>query len=128
MSIDIEIHLVARNDRYDEEDPRWLDQVSALKNELHRETESVRHRREPVPRTKVTVDQFVLTLGTAGVFSVAVDILRVWLARDKDRSVQFTVIGPDGERETVQVTAENAGDAAWDSIIKAVPEFTRERQ
>ena len=81
MPTTLEVGLVALNERYDDDDPRWRDQVADLVHELRRETESVQSRRAPVPGTKGTVDQLILALGSAGAFTAAVDVVRAWLAR-----------------------------------------------
>src|SRR6266699_4347227 len=108
MPATLEVDLVALNDRFDDDDPRWLDQVADLVHELRRETEALQSRRTPVPGTKGTVDQLILSLGSAGAFTAAIDIVRAWLARDKHRSVEMAVTDADGHKHTVRVSAENA--------------------
>jgi hypothetical protein len=127
MPTTIEMQLIAHSDRYDDEDPRWLDQVADLTSELRRETEAVRHRREPAPGAKGAADQMILALGTAGAFKLAVDVVRTWLARDKSRSLRITVSGPDGSPRTVELSAENAGGDAWQPIIEAAARLSQER-
>ena len=69
MPSTIEIGLVASSERFDDDDPRWRDQVADLVYELRRQTESVQSRRTPVPGTKGTVDQLILALGSSGAFT-----------------------------------------------------------
>jgi hypothetical protein len=87
MAQNLDIGLLPRSDRYDEEDERWREQVADLVHELRVETDAMKVSRTPVPGTKGSVDELILTLGSAGVFTTAVDVLRAWLARDKTRSV-----------------------------------------
>ncbi|MBU2669433.1 hypothetical protein KOI35_38565 [Actinoplanes bogorensis] len=128
MSSILEISLVAGNDRYDGDDPRWLDQVADLHAELRRETESLRPAREPVPGAKGAAEQVVLALGTAGVFHTALEVMRTWLARDKHRSLTITVTGADGAPRTVEISAENASRDAWQPIIDAAAKLARDEE
>ncbi|MFC0527611.1 effector-associated constant component EACC1 [Phytohabitans kaempferiae] len=128
MLTPLEVALVAHNERFADDDPRWLDQVADLVDGLRRGTDSVRYRRTPVPGTKGTVDQLILSLGSAGVFTAAIEIVRAWLARDKRRAIEMTVTGADGQQRTVRVTAENAGPESFAHILAVVSTTLRERQ
>lgn len=115
----LEVEFAFRNERYDEDDPRWRDQVADLVRELRLGTSSVHSRRTPVPGTKGTTDQLIITLGSAGAFTATVQILRIWLARDKHRVVEVTFSGADGSPQTVRISAENAGNDAIAPLILA---------
>jgi hypothetical protein len=126
MATTIEIGLAAANERFDDDDPRWRDQVGDLVDELRRETGSVRSQRVVVPGTKGTIDNLILALGSAGAFTAAVEIVRVWLARDKHRSVQFTFVDPRGGTRSIRVDAENAGSGAMESFVAAAAKMAGE--
>lgn len=121
-----EMSLKFHNSRYDEDDPRWRAQVGDLVGELRREAGPVRVDRTPVAGTKGTVDQMILTLGSAGVIDAAVALLRAWLARDKHRSVEITVTGTGRPTTSVVINAENAGADAMAPLIAAASGLARE--
>jgi membrane-associated two-gene conflict system component 1 (EACC1) len=127
MAGTLEIRLVSRNDRYDDDDPRWLAQTATLVHDLRRDSGSVRLHRTPVPGTKGAVDQLILSLGSAGAFSVAVQLISAWLRRDRRRSVELTFTDADGNPKTVRVSAENAGPDALAPLIVAASELAKER-
>ena len=120
MAETLDISLVPRSDRYEDEDDRWRDQVGDLVHELRVETEAVAVSRTRVPGTKGSLDQLVLTLGSAGVFTTAVDVLRIWLARDKSRSVELQYQDREGKEQRLSVRAEHADDDALAPVIAAV--------
>ncbi|WP_433306971.1 effector-associated constant component EACC1 [Actinoplanes sp. CA-030573] len=122
----LEIALVAHNDRYDDDDPRWHAQTAALVHDLRAEAGSVRLDRTPVPGTKGAADQLILSLGSAGAFSVAVQLLGTWLKRDRHRSVELTFTDAAGNRRTVRASAENAGTDSLAPLIEAASELARE--
>ena len=77
---------------------------------------------------KGTVDQLVIALGSAGVFTATVECLRAWLARDKNRRIDLrwtqggqersvTLSGEAVDTETMRdlarVAAAQAGGASW---------------
>jgi hypothetical protein len=128
MATTLEVALAVQNDRYDDDDPRWRDQVADLLHDLRRETGVLQSRRTPVPGTKGTVDQIILALGSAGAFTVAADILRAWLSRDKHRSVELTVTDADGHTHTVRVSADNAGADALQPLIEAASAALRQER
>ena len=118
MADPMEIEFSAANDRFDDDDPRWREQVADLTDELRREVDRVWTRRTPTPGAKGAVDSVVMLLGSAGVFTAAVEVLRIWVSRDKHRSVTLTFSGPDGVRQSVQVSADNAGSQAMASLVE----------
>jgi hypothetical protein len=122
----LEMSLLFGNSRYDDDDARWRVQVGDLAGELRREAGPVRVNRTAVAGTKGTVDQMILTLGSAGVFTTAVEVLRAWLARDKHRSVEITVTGTDRRKTSVLINAQNAGADAIAPLIAAASGLARE--
>ena len=124
----LEVGLVARNDRFHEDDPRWLEQIAVLVQELRRGTESIRLRRTPVPGTKGAADQLILSLGSAGAFSVALHLVRSWLARDKHRCVEVTFTDAEGRVNTIRLSAENAGPDALAPLISAASALAQDQR
>src|SRR5262245_40008575 len=120
MAGDVTIGLVPNSARYDADDDRWRDQVADLVRELKVETDALTVAHTPVPGTKGSLDSLVLALGSAGVFTTALDVLRVWLARDKTRSVDLSYTDRDGKRQRLNVTAMNSGSDTLAPVIAAV--------
>jgi hypothetical protein len=123
----LEIGLVAHNDRYDDDDPRWHAQTAVLIHDLRAEAGSVRLHRTAVPGTKGAVDQLILSLGSAGAFSVTVQLISTWLKRDKHRSVELMFMDAAGNRRTVRASAANAGSDALAPLIMAASELAKEQ-
>lgn len=120
MADNVSIGLVPNSARYNADDDRWRDQVADLVRDLRVETGSLSIARTPVPGTKGSLDSLVLALGSAGVFTTALDVLRVWLARDKTRSVDLTYTDREGKQQRLNVTATNSGSDALAPVIAAV--------
>ena len=78
------------------------------------------YARTAVAGTKGAVDEFILTLASAGVFSTSLDVLRAWLGRDKTRSVELSYQDADGEDQHLSVTATNATAEALEPVLAAV--------
>jgi hypothetical protein len=127
MAETLKIGLVARNDHYDDDDPRWFAQTAILVHDLGHDTGSLGLHRTPVPGTKGAVDQLILSLGSAGAFSVAVQVIRAWLSRDRRRSVELTFTDARGTTRTVRVSADNAGADALAPLIMAASELAKEQ-
>jgi|SRR6516165_6030094 hypothetical protein len=104
-----EVTVEARNEQYDPDDVRWLDQVATLYTDLHAEVGAVK-RGDPVKGTKGTIDQLIIALGSAGAFTATVDCLRAWLERDRNRRVEVRW-DENGLERSVTLTGE-AVDAA----------------
>ena len=120
MAGTIEITLTPRSDSYAEDDDRWQGQIADLVHELRVETEAFRIERTEVPGTKGTITELVLALGEAGVFTTAVEVMRVWLARDKTRSIELDYNDASGHRQQLTVAATNADEAALAPVVAAV--------
>jgi hypothetical protein len=120
MAENLDISLLPHSERFEDDDDRWLDQVADLVHDLRVETDALKVTRTPVPGTKGSFDQLVLTLGSAGVFTAALDVLRIWLARDKTRSVDLCYRDRQGLEQRLIVTAEHADEDALAPVIAAV--------
>jgi hypothetical protein len=120
MPDNLDVNLVPHSDRFADDDDRWLDQVADLVHELRVETQAVRVARTPVAGTKGSLDQLVLSLGSAGVFTAALDVMRAWLARDRTRSIELTYQDRQGKQQRLSVTAEHADEHALAPVIAAV--------
>jgi hypothetical protein len=79
----------ARNDQYDPDDDRWVDQAGTLYRELRTQVDVVPGG-QPVPGAKGAIDQLIIALGSAGAFDAAVMCFRAWLGRDRDRRIDLT--------------------------------------
>lgn len=128
MPPELAVEVVVGNDRYDEQDPRWLDQVALLSGDLRRATDAFQARRTPVAGTKGAVDQLILTLGSAGVFTVAVQVITTWLSRDRRRTVELVFNDAEGNEQKIRITAENAGRDSLEPLITAVSALAQEKR
>ena len=120
MSESVRVGLTPMSDRYDSDDERWQDAVADLIEELRVETGALEVIRTPVDGTKGIVDQLLLTLGSAGVFSAAIDALRLWLARDKTRSISLTYQDREGREQRLDVRATHADEQTLAPLVNAV--------
>jgi Effector Associated Constant Component 1 len=112
-----EVAVEPRNDHYDPDDEGWRDQVATLYAELDAQVDTVRRGR-PVAGTKGAIDQLVIALGGAGVFGAAVDCLRAWLGRDRDRRVDVRWT-ENGVERSVTLTGEAVDDRTVREIAEA---------
>jgi membrane-associated two-gene conflict system component 1 (EACC1) len=116
----LEVTLSARTDRYDADDDRWLDQVAELRRTLRQETGAVQAAPAAVAGMKGAVDQLILALGSAGAFTTTVEMLRVWLARDKTRSVHAEWTDENGTHCEATLSAENADSTTLAPLVEAL--------
>ena len=108
-----------RNDQYDPDDDRWLDQVALLYQALDARVEVIREQRQ-VPGAKGGVDQLIIALGCARAIQAAVDCFRAWLGRDRDRRIDIRW-NSGGVERSVTLTGEAVDvDTIWDLAKDAV--------
>ena len=122
----------ARNDQYDPDDDRWIDQAGTLYQELRTEVDVVPGG-QAVPGAKGAVDQLVIALGSAGAFQAAVQCFRAWLGRDRDRRIELkwddggvkrsiTLTGDSMDTATIRdlamLAAKQAGDQPWQAATE----------
>ena len=106
-----------RNDQYDPDDDRWLDQVAMLYQALDAQVDVLRSQRQ-VQGAKGAVDQLILALGSAGAIQAAVDCFRAWLARDRDRRIDIRW-NSGGVERSVTLTGEAIDIATIQDVAKA---------
>ena len=100
----LEVAVEPHNDYYDPADDRWRDQVATLVADLDAQADTVRRGR-PVEGTKGAADQLIIALGSAGAFQAAVDCLRAWLGRDRDRRIDVRWV-ENGVERSVTLSGE----------------------
>ena len=88
---DLEIEFTAESGRYDADDSRWLEQVAQLYHTLRQEGAAIRTVSAPAAGSKGTLETVIVALGSAQVFTAAVEVFRAWLARDRSRSLSIMV-------------------------------------
>ncbi len=70
----------------------------------------------------------ILTLGSAGVFTVAVQVISSWLSRDRRRTVELVFQDAEGRERTIRITAENAGRDALEPLITVVTALAQDER
>lgn len=113
------VTLTAQTERYSEDDERWLTQVAELHHQLRSETGAGIRSGVPVPGTKGMVDQLILALGSAGAFTTTIEMLRVWLARDRTRTVRACWTDDAGVERCVTLSADGADSATLAPLVEA---------
>jgi hypothetical protein len=78
---DTELRLEVSGERFDPTDDRWQRRVQLLVQELRRATGSVAFDVEPVVGRKGGAVSIVVGLGSAGVFTAVVELVRTWATR-----------------------------------------------
>jgi hypothetical protein len=113
----LEVVVEPRNDRYDPDDDGWRDQVATLYADLDAQAGTIRRAR-PADGAKGGADQLIIALGSAGVFAAAVDCLRAWLGRDRDRRIDVHWV-ENGVERSVTLTGEAVDDKTVREVAKA---------
>ena len=114
----LELVLDVGSDALDENDVRWLSQVSRLHQEVRREADEFRREVTPVEGGKGGIEQIILAFGTAGVFTAVVDIVKAWISQDKTRTAVFRVKEGDQEK-VIEITADGVDKETFDALVRA---------
>lgn len=93
------------SDRYEAGDPRFRRQVGRLLEELRREGGSVRTKSAAVAGAKGGFETIILALGSSGAFTLALNVIREWLRRDRSRSLHVAWTH-DGVRRKLTLKAD----------------------
>jgi hypothetical protein len=118
MANDGEIELVAANSELTNDDPDWEAQVQVLLGDLEEHVGHVKHQPVPSePGKKGAITAIILALGSAGVFTAAVEVFKSWLGRDKKRSIrikkgknELTITGDNISEEMLKKALDVAGE------------------
>jgi hypothetical protein len=119
----MDFEIEPSSERFDRLDDRWLSQVSHLVGELRRDGVDIDRRSAPEPGQKGDVGPLIMALGSAGLFTAAVDVIKAFVARDEGRTVRLTwhqdgrlqsleLGGPHVDHEVVQRVVGMLDDAS----------------
>ncbi len=120
--VPLEVSIEPSSTDFDANDQGWRAQVVALRTALHdADLDDVRRRERPEPGHKAGVEEVILTLGTSGAITAAVEVIRAWLARDRTR--RLTVRYRDGDRDvSVDVDGTTVSDETMKSALTSALE------
>jgi len=119
MDPDVELHVEPGSERFDASDDRWLDQVGAFRSELARDVGGVRLAQTPVEGTKGLVDSILLSVGSAGGLTVAVEFFKAWLQRDDTRSLTVSW-HESGTVHRIELTGRAVDDSVLQRLVGGV--------
>lgn len=119
----VELVIAASNAAYDENDPRWTGQVADLHDKLRSEAGDVRRKVTPVAGKKGGIEQVILALGSAGAFSAAVAVIKMWLARDRQRVLEVSATVA-GKKHAWKVAGTDATDDTLKELMREVMTLT----
>jgi hypothetical protein len=111
---DVEILIEPRSLDYDASDPRWLDTVDELRNDvkvaLRGEDGEIVEREQDAAGHKGGIVELVLALGSSGAISAAVMVCKAWLESGRNREIVIT--RREGDKETkISVQAVGVSEA-----------------
>jgi hypothetical protein len=113
------VGISAFSDRFDDDDADWLDQQAGIFAELQNLPGVTRETPAPAG-AKGTADVVILALGSAGAFTAAVETLRLWLTRDRSRSIEIAYRTADGREQSLVVRSTGLREDTFDDLLKAV--------
>ena len=114
----VELVLVPATEKYEPHDERWRSQVAALCSELRQNVGDVRLETTPSAGEKGLTSEIILALGSSGAISAAVDVFRLWLERDKSRSLE--IAWTEGNlRRTVAIKGTDIDKDTFTEFAKA---------
>jgi hypothetical protein len=107
--MDSSFRVRGRSDRFDEDDPAWLDQYAELVG-------TMTYHGVPVARESITgavhkgaIETIVVTLASGDSLRACADAWRSWLGRDSSRWIELTHAA-GGSREAVVLRADDRFD------------------
>ena len=110
LGSDVELlEIIPGSDLYSPDDERWREQVALFYEQLRDGGVVVRQEGKPVPGAKGEVEDIILALGSAGVFTAALAAFRSFLSRERSRRITITWI-EKGERRRVDVRGDTDND------------------
>lgn len=101
--------LEPSSERFDPVDDRWLDQVAQLVADLRQEADSITRGFQPQTGTKGGLGPIIVSLGSAGAFTAAFEVIKAFVTRDRGRSVRVTWY-EDGRAASLEVTGQGLDD------------------
>lgn len=113
-----EVRLRPFSERFDDDDDVWLGQKVELTQGTEALPEIAVTASEQV-NAKGLTESVIIALGSAGAFRAAVEFWRLWLARDRTRSIELTYL-VDGAHKHIVVQGTGLGDDAFEALAKTV--------
>ena len=124
MSVDVyQLHILPSVDGLNEHSPIVDDAVDDFREDVRgsHEIELVQDNSAPQSNSKGTFETIIVGLGgPAGIAASAAAlarIMRLWLERDRDRSLTIKLPGAKGSENAIKISGEKVSN---DAILKAV--------
>ena len=117
-SEEFRVRVQASSERFDDDDDAWLHQRADLARGTA-ELPEVRLVPGAEAGAKGTADSMIIALGSAGAFRAAVAYWRLWLARDRTRSVELTY-SAGGEQQHIVVRGTGMDEEKIEALVRDV--------
>lgn len=119
MDPEVVLHVEPGSRRFDASDDRWLDQIARFQTELDRDVGGVTRQQTPVEGAKGLIDSILLSVGSAGGLTVAVEFFKAWLQRDDTRSLTVSW-HQSGTVHRIELSGRAADDAVLQRLLRDV--------
>lgn len=120
MSESIELAVSFSSTKFATDSDTWRTQTGEMISELTRGGLSVRKEQSVSPGSRGGIAEVILALGSAGAFSAAMTMFKVWVKRDQTRAVEFRYHAKDRKGSDVVLTLK--ADQMSDDALKALLE------
>lgn len=106
--------------RFEPLDDRWLSQVSEFARDLDRQVGGVSRPTESVPGAKGGLSSIVLTMGSAGVFTSAVEFFKAWLGQRRGTTSLKVSWTEKGALQSVELSGNDLDEEAIRKVARVV--------
>jgi hypothetical protein len=117
----VQVSVAAATSKYNADSPQWRAEVADLHRSLTGEADQVSARGgESEGNSRGTAVEIIAVLGSSGAIGAAVACFRMWLGRDKTRSLDLSWTDADGQTRHVTLTGENLDQKSFQSIVESI--------
>jgi hypothetical protein len=117
----VQVSVAAATSKYSDGSPQWRAEVADLHRSLTGEAEQVSARGgESEGNTRGTAVEIIAVLGSSGAIGAAVACFRMWLGRDKTRSLDISWTDADGKPRRVTLAGENLDQKSFQSLADSI--------
>ncbi|MFB9659066.1 hypothetical protein ACFQS3_13310 [Glycomyces mayteni] len=117
----VAVEITASTGKYADDSPQWRSELGALYRELESRAGRVALRSgETQEGHRGTTEAVIIALGSSGAITAAVTCFRLWLDRDKTRTLDVEWTDPDETRHHLRLTGENIDRQSFQALAEAI--------
>lgn len=112
----MKLTIIPKSEKYDNNHIGWQEQIYDLRNEfIKTDAESIVEGKK-IPNAKGIINDIILGIGSTGILTSVVDIIKAWIIKDPTRKLIIKFSDDEGKEVNFEIDSTGLSKKRFDEI------------